>query len=184
MRQPSQCGMYQRPNDKPAPTNLEHSKEAYDAKPNRKFVTMDATRGPHPVLTGQIAELTRGKFTNLGRCGGSAPGARRGRRPLRRGATRLPKSLSACSTLRHALQFSCLQGMVRWHADEPHITLRTHCSPYHTNSPFYPVIKQLELAARFEREDGPDVKLKKLEAVLAHGCLRRLRLRDAFGRWS
>ena len=52
-------------------------------------------------------------------------------------------------------------------ADEPHITLRNQCSPYHTNSPFYPVINQLEHAARFEREDGPDVKLKKLETVLS-----------------
>jgi class 3 adenylate cyclase/DNA-binding response OmpR family regulator len=52
-------------------------------------------------------------------------------------------------------------------AHEPHITLRTHCSPYHTNSPFYPVIKQVEHAARFEREDRPEVKLKKLEAVLS-----------------
>ena len=52
-------------------------------------------------------------------------------------------------------------------AEEPHITLRTHCSPYHTNSPFYPVIKQIEHAARFEREDSPEVKLKKLETVLS-----------------
>ena len=52
-------------------------------------------------------------------------------------------------------------------ADEPHITLRNQCSPYHTNSPFYPVINQLEHAARFEREDSPDVKLKKLETVLS-----------------
>jgi predicted ATPase len=53
-------------------------------------------------------------------------------------------------------------------ADEPHITLHTHCSPYHTNSPFYPVIKKLEHAARLEQEDKPDVKLKKLGAVLSH----------------
>ena len=52
-------------------------------------------------------------------------------------------------------------------ADEPHITLWFHCSPYHTNSPFYPVIKQLEHAARFGREDRPEVKLKKLEAVVS-----------------
>jgi class 3 adenylate cyclase/DNA-binding response OmpR family regulator len=52
-------------------------------------------------------------------------------------------------------------------ADEPHITLRNQCSAYHTNSPFYPVINQLEHAARFEREDSPDVKLKKLETLLS-----------------
>src|SRR5262249_3176642 len=50
--------------------------------------------------------------------------------------------------------------------NEPHILIRYQCSPHHTSSPFYPVIKQLENAARFEREDTPDVKLKKLEAML------------------
>jgi class 3 adenylate cyclase/predicted ATPase len=50
---------------------------------------------------------------------------------------------------------------------EPHILIRYQCSPYHTSSPFYPVIKQLENAVRFEREDTPDVKLKKLEAMLS-----------------
>lgn len=51
--------------------------------------------------------------------------------------------------------------------DEPHITIRNQCAPHHTNSPFYPVINQLEYAARFKREDTPNVKLKKLEALLA-----------------
>jgi DNA-binding response OmpR family regulator/class 3 adenylate cyclase len=52
-------------------------------------------------------------------------------------------------------------------ADEPHIAVRTHCSPYHINSPFYPVIRHLEHAARLKREDRLDVKLKKLEALLS-----------------
>jgi DNA-binding response OmpR family regulator/class 3 adenylate cyclase len=52
-------------------------------------------------------------------------------------------------------------------ADEPHITIRYQCSSHHTNSPFYPVIDQLAHAARFEREDAPDVRLRKLEAVLS-----------------
>jgi len=52
-------------------------------------------------------------------------------------------------------------------ADEPHIVIRYHCSPHHTNSPFYPIINQLERAAHFEREDTPDLKLSKLEAVLS-----------------
>ncbi len=52
-------------------------------------------------------------------------------------------------------------------AEEPHITIRYQCSPHHGNSPFYPVIDQLEHAVRFEREDAPDVKLKKLETALA-----------------
>src|SRR5215510_2894157 len=52
-------------------------------------------------------------------------------------------------------------------ADEPHIVIRYHCSPHHTNSPFYPIINQLERAAHFEREDTPDLKLRKLEAALS-----------------
>jgi class 3 adenylate cyclase/predicted ATPase len=52
-------------------------------------------------------------------------------------------------------------------AEDPHITIRYQCSPHHTNSPFYPVISQLERAARFERTDTPEVKLDKLEALLS-----------------
>jgi predicted ATPase/class 3 adenylate cyclase/DNA-binding response OmpR family regulator len=52
-------------------------------------------------------------------------------------------------------------------ANEPHITLHFQCSPYHGNSPFYPVVKQLELAADFERDDTPELKLKKLETLLS-----------------
>lgn len=50
---------------------------------------------------------------------------------------------------------------------EPHITVRYQCSPHHSGSPFHPVIKQLEHAAGFEREDSPDTKLDKLEAFLS-----------------
>ena len=52
-------------------------------------------------------------------------------------------------------------------ADEPRTIIRYQCSPHHTNSAFYPIINQLERAAHFEREDTPDVKLRKLEAVLS-----------------
>jgi class 3 adenylate cyclase len=52
-------------------------------------------------------------------------------------------------------------------SDEPHITIRYQCSPRHTNSPFYPVINQLGYAARLDRKDSPDVKLRKLEALLS-----------------
>jgi class 3 adenylate cyclase/DNA-binding response OmpR family regulator/predicted ATPase len=51
--------------------------------------------------------------------------------------------------------------------DEPHITMRFQCSPHHTNSPFYPIIDQLEHVSRFEREDTPEIKIKKLETVLS-----------------
>ena len=50
---------------------------------------------------------------------------------------------------------------------EPHMTIRHQCSPRHVNSPFYPIIRQFERAARFERDDTADVKLEKLETLLS-----------------
>ena len=47
------------------------------------------------------------------------------------------------------------------------LSLRYHGSPYHTNSALFPVLDQLRRAARFKREDAPEVKLAKLEALLA-----------------
>ena len=51
--------------------------------------------------------------------------------------------------------------------EEPHATLRYQCSPHHLNSPFYPVISQLEHAMGFEQTDTPELKLEKLEAALS-----------------
>ena len=50
---------------------------------------------------------------------------------------------------------------------EPHTRLRYFCSPQHTDSAFYPVIGQMERAAGFVYDDTPQVKLNKLDAVLA-----------------
>jgi len=50
---------------------------------------------------------------------------------------------------------------------EPHTCLRYFCSPQHTDSAFYPVIGQMERAAGFVYDDTPQVKLNKLDAVLA-----------------
>src|SRR5262249_21398494 len=41
------------------------------------------------------------------------------------------------------------------------------CSPYHNNSPFYPIIAQHEQAAHLRAADSPQVKLEKLEALLS-----------------
>jgi class 3 adenylate cyclase len=49
---------------------------------------------------------------------------------------------------------------------EPHIRLRYFCSPHHTDSAFYPIIRQLERAAGFEREDTPETKLNKVTSLL------------------
>jgi class 3 adenylate cyclase len=52
-------------------------------------------------------------------------------------------------------------------ADEVHVHLRVQCSPYHANSAFYPAINQLAHAARFKPADTPQLRLKKLEALLS-----------------
>jgi predicted ATPase/class 3 adenylate cyclase len=50
---------------------------------------------------------------------------------------------------------------------DPHTTMRIQCSSHHTRSPLYPVIRQLSRTAGFEQEDGSEVKLEKLEAMLS-----------------
>jgi class 3 adenylate cyclase/predicted ATPase len=52
-------------------------------------------------------------------------------------------------------------------AAEPHTRLRTFCSPQHTDSPFYPIIGQMERAAALARNDSLQTKLDKLDAMLA-----------------
>ena len=52
-------------------------------------------------------------------------------------------------------------------ADEPHTRLRYFCSPQHTDSAFYPIIGQMERAARFGHDDTAQTKLDKLDALMA-----------------
>jgi len=52
-------------------------------------------------------------------------------------------------------------------ATELHTRLRYVCSPQHTDSAFFPIIGQIERAARLVRDDSPKVKLDKLDAILA-----------------
>jgi class 3 adenylate cyclase/predicted ATPase len=52
-------------------------------------------------------------------------------------------------------------------AGEPHTRLRYFCSPQHTDSALHPIINQLERAAGLARDDPPQGKLDKLDAVLA-----------------
>ena len=54
--------------------------------------------------------------------------------------------------------------------EEPHIRLRYQCSPFHTNSAFHPIIEQLSRAARFDRDDGPEARLDKLEKLLSRSA--------------
>jgi predicted ATPase len=52
-------------------------------------------------------------------------------------------------------------------ASEPHTRLRYFCSPQHTGSALYPIISQMERAARFAHDDTAQAKLNKLDALLA-----------------
>jgi class 3 adenylate cyclase/predicted ATPase len=56
-------------------------------------------------------------------------------------------------------------------SEEPYTQLSHYCSPYHTNSPLYPVIGLLERAAGFDRADTAEAKLDKLEALLARSAI-------------
>ena len=49
---------------------------------------------------------------------------------------------------------------------EAHFHLRYQCSPYHTNSAFYPIVQRLIRAARIADDDNPEVNLDKLEALI------------------
>lgn len=62
---------------------------------------------------------------------------------------------------------SRIADTVRERLSEPHSRLQYQCSPFHTNSAFYPIIAQLEHAAGFATDDETDTKLDKLETVLA-----------------
>src|SRR6516165_6046531 len=59
------------------------------------------------------------------------------------------------------------EALLRHIAKEPHATIRYQCSPQHLNSPFYPVIGQLEHALGLEPMDAPEIKLKTLESALS-----------------
>lgn len=50
---------------------------------------------------------------------------------------------------------------------KPHRELRYFCSPQHTDSALYPIIGQMQHAAGFAHDDNPQVKLDKLDAMLA-----------------
>jgi predicted ATPase len=55
-----------------------------------------------------------------------------------------------------------LQTLGEQVAAEPHVRLRYQCSPYYSNSAFYPIIMQLQRAAQMTRSDTPAQKLTKL----------------------
>jgi hypothetical protein len=52
-------------------------------------------------------------------------------------------------------------------AGEPHTRLRYFCSPQHTDSALYPIIGQMERAAKLAHDDTPQARLDKLDVLLA-----------------
>jgi len=52
---------------------------------------------------------------------------------------------------------------------QSHTQFRYQCSAYHANSALRPIIDQLERAAGFRTDDAPEMRLDKLEALLALG---------------
>ena len=49
---------------------------------------------------------------------------------------------------------------------EAHIPIRFFASPHDTDTPLFPVLRHLERAALFRRDDGPETKLDKLRRLL------------------
>ncbi len=52
--------------------------------------------------------------------------------------------------------------------NEPHTRLRYFCSPQHTDDALFPIIGEMERAAGLARDDAPQAKLDKLDALLAY----------------
>lgn len=61
-------------------------------------------------------------------------------------------------------------ALEQYAASSPHLCLRFLCSPHHLDTPLYPIIRHLELAAKFQRGDSPAVKWDKLDGVLPAGA--------------
>ncbi len=62
--------------------------------------------------------------------------------------------------------------------NEPHSLLNYQCSPYHSQSAFFPVIEQIELAAELTPADADADKFAKIKAYLSepHGRYGRIGL--------
>ena len=60
-----------------------------------------------------------------------------------------------------------IRSLIERLPDEPHTRLHYYCSPFYTSSALFPLIDQLERAARLRPGDTAEAKLDKLAAVLA-----------------
>jgi class 3 adenylate cyclase/tetratricopeptide (TPR) repeat protein len=110
----------------------------FEAKSNRAWVPMLGRDVERQVLVDLWRKATAG----------------RGEVALVSGEGGIGKSRLAASLLEEASQKSCA-------------VFRYFCSPYRQGSPLHPCIRQLEHSARFASTDSAEVKLEKLEVVLA-----------------
>lgn len=62
-----------------------------------------------------------------------------------------------------------MSALIEAAADQKPLRISYQCSPYHTDTPLYPAVQQLTLAARIDASDLPELKLNKLEALLSQG---------------
>jgi DNA-binding winged helix-turn-helix (wHTH) protein len=65
-----------------------------------------------------------------------------------------------------------IAALEEWLKAEAYSALRVFCSPLHTDSALFPVIRLLERTARFNRADPPPQKLAKLAALIEGGAER------------
>ncbi len=63
-----------------------------------------------------------------------------------------------------------VEALLNWLKDEPHVRLRFFCAPNRQGSAFYPVIRQIQRAAKIKRDDPNEQRLDKLEATLRRGA--------------
>lgn len=59
-----------------------------------------------------------------------------------------------------------LSEAANWTRGVPHTEIHYQCSPYHLNSAYYPVVRQLERAARFKPNDSAASKRRKLHVLV------------------
>jgi class 3 adenylate cyclase/tetratricopeptide (TPR) repeat protein/ABC-type transport system involved in cytochrome c biogenesis ATPase subunit len=66
------------------------------------------------------------------------------------------------------------QAVIDRIAENDHRRMTFQCSPYHTDSAFYPITQQMSFVAGFGPTDGPDTRLDKLESLLGadHNVLK------------
>src|SRR5690606_17474867 len=65
------------------------------------------------------------------------------------------------------------EALVESVAAGPHVLIRYQCSPYHGDSALFPAIQQIVHAARITADDPADIRLDRLDALLARAAADR-----------